>query len=377
MLVTAILIGAVFLGKSFLDGKGNSAIDHAQSKLNYLKAYINTYYLGEDEIDESDLENGIYKGYVEALGDPYSTYYTKEEYEELLESQSGEYRGIGVMVSQNRETGVINIVTVYDNTPAEEAGVLDGDILYKVEEEEVTGVDLDQVVTKIKGEEGTTVHITIYRPSTNEYIDLEVTRRTIQVPTVEYEMVDEENKIGYISITQFEMNTDEMFSSALEDLKSQGMKSVVFDLRNNPGGLYESVCNMLDELLPEGTIVYTLDKNGRKQVEVSDAECLDIPMAVLINGESASASEIFAGAVQDYKVATIIGTQSFGKGIVQSVFPLKDGSAIKLTVSKYYTPNGVNIHKKGITPDIEMEDDAKTENDEQLDRALEELRKKN
>ena len=199
----------------------------------------------------------------------------------------------------------------------------------------------------------------------------------IDVPTVEYNMVDEENKIGYIAISQFDAKTDAKMLEAIKALKKDGMKSVIFDVRNNPGGMYDTVCNMLDALLPEGTLVYTLDKNGKKVEETSDSEFMDMPMTVLINGESASASEIFAGAIQDFEAGKVIGTQSFGKGIVQSLFGLKDGSAIKLTVSKYYTPKGVNIHGTGITPDIVVEDDVETEDDEVLKKAINELVGKN
>lgn len=348
--------------------KVSSRVD---KKLDYLQFYIDRYYL--EDTKDVDLESGIYKGFVNSLGDPYSAYYTEEEYKELLESQSGEYCGIGVQVSQNLETGIITMINVFKESPAMEAGIKSGDILYKVEDEEVTGVDLDKVVTKITGEKNTIVKLTVYRESTKEYIDVDVHRRVIDVPTVEYNMIDEENQIGYIAISQFDAKTDEKMIEAIDILKKAGMKSVIFDLRNNPGGMYDTVCNMLDALLPEGILVYTLDKNGKKVKETSDAEFLDMPMTVLINGESASASEIFAGAIQDFGAGKIIGTQSFGKGIVQSLFALKDGSAIKLTVSKYYTPKGVNIHGTGITPDIEVEDDVETEEDEVIEKALEQL----
>ncbi|MCR5835314.1 MAG: S41 family peptidase [Lachnospiraceae bacterium] len=378
----AILITGVNLvrGNRLVKISNNNKVTEAtDAKLELLQKYIETFYLetNEEKADKEDLENGIYKGYVSALNDPYSQYYTKEEYDDLMESTSGEYKGIGVVVSQNDETGVITMISVYDNTPAKEAGLEDGDILYKVEGKEVTGIDIDKVVGQIRGEEGTTVHIEIYRESTKEYKEFDVERRTIEVPTVYSEMLDEEKKIGYVKVTQFDSNTDEIFSKKMKELSSQGMKSVVFDLRNNPGGNYDTVCNMLDELLPEGTVVYTLDKSGKKEIETSDAACIDIPMVVLMNENSASASEIFAGAIQDYKAGKIVGTQSFGKGIVQSVFSLPDGSAIKLTVSKYYTPNGTNIHKKGITPDVKVEDNKDTEQDEQLDEALKQLENNN
>lgn len=376
MIFTIVLgIGGCMAVNKFLGTNSEKVSDNVDEKLDYLQFYIDRYYL--EGTEDVDLESGIYKGFVSSLGDPYSAYYTAEEYNELIESQSGEYCGIGVQVSQDLETGIITMINVFEGSPAMEAGVESGDVLYKVEDEEVTGVDLDKVVTKIKGEENTIVKLTVYRESTNEYIDFDVYRRVIDVPTVEYNMVDEENKIGYIAISQFDAKTDEKMLEAIEALKKDGMKSVIFDVRNNPGGMYDTVCNMLDALLPEGTLVYTLDKNGKKVEETSDSEFMDMPMTVLINGESASASEIFAGAIQDFGAGKVIGTQSFGKGIVQSLFGLKDGSAIKLTVSKYYTPKGVNIHGTGITPDIVVEDDVETEEDEVLKKAINELVGKN
>ena len=215
----------------------------------------------------------------------------------------------------------------------------------------------------------------MYRTSEKEYIDLEITRDKVDVPTVEHKMLDKSKGIGYIQITQFEEVTYDQFKEALDDLKKQGMKSVIFDLRNNPGGLYDTVCEMLDDLLPEGTLVYTKDKDGNKQEKKSDANFLDMPMVVLQNENSASASEIFAGAIQDFRAGKIVGTQSFGKGIVQSIIPLSDGSAVKLTVEKYYTPKGVNIHGKGITPDVKVEISKGGKKDNQLQKAIEVIEK--
>ncbi|MBR3645342.1 MAG: S41 family peptidase [Lachnospiraceae bacterium] len=353
-------------------------IDTRENKLDLLKQYIDEYYI--EDTNQEELNDGAYAGYIAALGDPYSTYYTKKENEDLMMKSEGEYCGIGVIVAQDPETKAISVVDVYDNTPAKKAGMKSEDILYKVADEFVDGKELDTVISKIKGEVGTTVKIIVYRQSEDKYIDMEVERAVITIPTIEYKMLDKDKKIGYIRILQFDGNTDEAFSSALEKLKNQGMKSVIFDVRNNPGGRYDTVCNMLDELLPEGTIVYTVDKHGNKQEEKSDARCLDMPMVVLINGNSASASEIFSGAIQDYKAGTIVGTQSFGKGIVQGVFELGDGTAIKLTTSKYYTPNGINIHGKGITPDVIVGEDGEelsnnTQSlDSQLDKALDLLK---
>ena len=357
------------LGLAGLSGMA-SASDQSEvsSKMQELQSYIDRYFLFDYE--KEDEESGIYKGMMSGLGDVYTTYYTPDEYANFMESSNGSYSGIGAMLSQDYNTGIITVVKVFEGSPAEEAGIQPDDILYKVKGEEVTGEDLSLVVTDLKGEEGTDVDISMMRGT--DVLDMTITRRSIEVPTVEYKMLDE--NIGYIAISEFDDVTDEQFIAALEDLKSQGMKNLAIDLRNNGGGLVDVTCNILDQLLPEGLIVYTEDKNGDRQEEYSDAEhYFDGKMAVLVNGNSASASEIFAGAIKDYGVGTLIGTQTFGKGIVQSLFPLSDGSAIKITVSRYYTPAGNNIHGVGITPDIILERDTESEEDNQLQKAIEVL----
>ncbi|MDF2541049.1 MAG: hypothetical protein K0S47_767 [Herbinix sp.] len=344
-------------------------------KLSVLEMIVDNYFL--EETDPNAFAEGIYKGFMSSLKDPYSTYYTKEEYTALMESSSGVYCGIGAVVSQNAESGIITIVKPYKDSPAYKAGLLPGDIIYKVEGEEVTGVDLSEVVSKIKGVEGTAVKMSVVREDQNEPIELDITRKEIEVPTIEYKMLD--NKIGYIIISEFDEITVGQFKAAVNDLLKQDMKGLVIDLRNNPGGLLDSVVNMLDRLLPKGLIVYTEDKYGKRVEEnaVNDDK-VEVPMAVIINGNSASASEIFAGAVQDYKIGTIVGTTSFGKGIVQKVIPLSDGTAVKLTISKYFTPKGRNIHGTGIEPDVkvDLKDDLKkeivipVEKDNQLQEAI-------
>ena len=337
-------------------------------KMEELNDYINQYYLF-DYTDEN-VESGIYKGMMAGLGDIYTCYYTPDEYASFMESSNGNYSGIGAMLSQDYSTGIITVVQVFEGSPAEEVGLQPDDILYKVKGEEVTGQDLSLVVTDLKGEEGTAVDISVMRGT--EEIDLTVTRRKIEVPTVESRMLTD--TIGYIGITEFDDVTDDQFLSAIDELKEEGMQDLVIDLRNNGGGLVDVTCNILDELLPEGLIVYTEDKYGNRQEEYSDAEhYFDGKMAVLVNGNSASASEIFAGAIKDYGVGTLIGTQTFGKGIVQSLFPLSDGSAIKITVSRYYTPAGNNIHEVGIAPDIVLDKDTESADDNQLQKAIEVL----
>lgn len=348
--------------------KSTDEEEQINAKMEELNHYIDEYYLFDYE--EADVENGIYKGLMAGLGDIYTGYYTPEEYASFMESSNGSYSGIGAVLSQDYSNGIIQVVRAFSGSPAEEAGIMTGDILYKVEGEEVTGKDLTLVVTDLKGEEGTEVHISILRNS--DVIDLTLIRRSIEVPTVEYEMVDD--RIGYIAISEFDDVTDDQFLAAMDDLEAQGMEKLIVDLRNNGGGLVDVTCTILDRLLPEGLIVYTEDKNGNRQEEYSDAENYFAgDMAVLVNGNSASASEIFAGAIKDYGVGTLIGTQTFGKGIVQSLFPLSDGSAVKITVSRYYTPAGNNIHEVGIEPDIVLEYDADAKEDNQLQKAIEVL----
>lgn len=341
-------------------------------KLKTLEQIIDQYYLYQDEVDIDAQIEGIYAGFVNGLNEPYTTYFTAEEYKAVLESTQGTYSGIGVMVSQNASTGIISVVKAFENGPGYEAGLKKDDILYKVEGEEVTGVDVSEVVAKIKGEEGTTVNLTIYRESEDKYIDMTVERRIVETPTVEYEM--KENNIGYIQVVQFEEVTVEQFNNAIEDLQAQGMQGLIVDVRDNPGGLLTSVCDMLNRLLPEGLLVYTLDRDGNRDEKFADnEEMLDIPMIVLVNGNSASASEIFAAALQDYEWATIMGTTTFGKGIVQVIIPLQDGSAVKLTTSEYFSPNGNSIHELGVTPNIEVEFDKEAEEDNQIKAAIEEM----
>ena len=331
-----------------------------------------------DDLKEEDLENGLYSGYINALGDPYSVYYDEEQTKSLQESTSGEYSGIGVVFSQNQETKVITAVQVYENSPANEAGIQVNDILYKVGDKDVSGTDLSDVVQLIRGVENTTVDITVLRGDDAKEVTMTVTRRKIQVETVKSEMKDDQ--IGYIRVTEFDSVTYDQFKSALGSLEDQGMKGLVVDLRANPGGNLATVTQMLDLLLPKGTIVSTKDKSGHEEVISSDDEHqFTKPMSVVVDGNSASASEIFAGAIQDYGLGSIVGTTTYGKGIVQQIFDLGDGTCVKLTMAEYYTPNGRNIHKKGITPDVEVEyqqDENNPDADNQLDAALEQVRNK-
>lgn len=379
ILLVVAAVGIAFVAGRYTAGIGGSddsiITKEVVQKAESIQQVIDKLYLEEEDVQA--VQEGVYKGMVSALGDPYSVYYTKEEYDAFQESYTGEYCGIGASLLQNADTGLITIVKTFKGSPAQEAGLKTDDILYKVEGEEVTGEDLSEVVARVKGKEGTTVNVTIMRGS--EEMNLELVRKTISVPTVEYEMLD--NNTGYIIISEFDEITTSQWSEAYEALKQQGMTSLIVDLRNNPGGGLSVVAEILDSILPEGMIVYHEDKYGQREEYKSDEEHkIEVPLAVLVNGNSASASEIFAGAVKDYGIGTLVGTTTFGKGIVQQMVSLGDGSAMKVTISKYYTPSGVCIHGTGIEPDIQVEFDAeayeKDESDNQLQKAMEVLNQK-
>ena len=347
-----------------------------EKKLKSIKRLVQMYYLNEYE--EAELETGILEGYVNGLGDKYSVYYDEEETKSLMESVQGEYSGIGAVMSQDLETGVITLIRVYKDSPAMKAGLKDGDILYKVEDMEVTGKDLSEIVSHIKGEKGTEVQLTVYREGQDDEIVVTAVRDEIEIETVSYEML--KDRIGYIAVSEFEETTFGQYKSAVEELTAQGMEGLIVDLRNNPGGSLSGVCEIADYMLPEGLIVYTEDKAGeKKEYKSTGEESFDKPLAILVNGNSASASEIFSGAVQDHGTGTIVGTQTYGKGVVQSIFDLKDGTCLKLTVSEYFTPNGRTIQGKGVTPDVEVEyeyDEANPEKDNQLEKAMEVIKDK-
>lgn len=359
-----------------LEGSGKAVIGSgAENKLSKLKELVDDSYLGD--VDEDALEEGLYEGYISGLGDPYSVYYDEEATKNLMEATEGEYDGIGAVLTQNRDTGIITIVHVYEDSPAMKAGMQDGDILYKVEGEMVTGEDLSEVVSHIRGKGGTDVKLTMLRGKQNDQVELTAVRDTIEVRTVAAKMLDD--GIGYLEVSEFDSVTYDQYIDALTDLEGQGMKGLIVDLRGNPGGNLMTVCDMLDVMLPGGLIVYTEDKNGEKQEMTSDEENqFTKPMVVLVDGNSASASEIYAGAIQDYGLGKIVGTQTYGKGVVQQIFDLKDGTCVKLTIAEYYTPKGRNINGKGITPDVEVEykaDEDHPEKDNQLDAAVKELKK--
>ena len=340
-------------------------------KLSILEDTIQKHFW--KEVAEEDLEEGVYKGILEALEDPYSVYYTPEELLDLQQQTEGIYYGIGAYISQNTDVGYVQISKVMKNTPAEESGLLQGDYIYKVNGEDMFDKDSTYVVSKIKGEEGTKVMITVLRETESDPLEIEVERRKIESPTVEYEMYD--NGMAYIQIVEFDLVTTAQFETAYKQAKQDGMKGLIIDLRSNPGGNLSTVCDIARMILPKGLIVYTEDKYGeRVEYSCDGSQQIEVPLVVLTDGYSASASEILAGAVKDYGIGTLVGTTTYGKGIVQKVISLTDGSAVKLTVSTYYTPNGNNIHEKGVTPDIEVPFDAEqyiAGVDNQLEKAKE------
>lgn len=340
LLVTMVLVTTAFVDK----------YHYVDKKLQAIEAVLKDYYVGD--IDEQKLEEGIYKGFVAGVGDAYTNYYTSDEYASFKEKSSGMYAGIGIQMTLQTYDNSIEVTEVFEGSPAEKAGIKPKDRIIKAAGKRVTGDEFEILPTLVKGTPGTTVDITVYRPSEEKNYDFTIERASVASPTVYFRMLD--NEVGYIQIKQFEAVTYDQFKVALDKLKKEKAKGLVLDLRDNPGGLLNIVEQIADELVPEGIIVSTKDKQGKGSEYYSDSKYTDIPMVVLINGNSASASEVLAGALKDYSRAELIGTTTFGKGVVQTIIPLSDGSAIKLTTSQYFTPSGVCIQGIGIAPDYEV-----------------------
>lgn len=342
------------------DGIGSEV----EGKLNAIDSVLESFYFGD--VDDETAKDNIYKAYLSSYGDKYTMYYTADEYKALKESTNGKFYGIGAVCQLSGEGGVL-LVDVYDNGAGYQAGLRSGDRVVNVDGRDITDMELSSAVALIKGDKGTSVTLEVIRGT--ERLTFSAVRDAVEAKTVSYTLLD--NNIGYLSISQFEEVTTKQFKAAVEDLQSQGMKGLVIDIRNNPGGLLDTVVGMLKYMLPDGLIVYTEDKQGnRKEYKGQDNDEFNLPLAVIVNDNSASASEIFAGAIQDYGKGTIIGTQTYGKGIVQTVKPLTDGSAIKFTIAKYFTPKGQDIHGKGVTPDMVVEYDTDADVDTQLDAAI-------
>ena len=373
VLVVALAAGGVkFVQQRQYDGVLSDS-SHVQ-KIEYLEKMIDQEYLGE--VDNAEMAEGIYAGLVYGLGDVYSRYYTADEYAQETASTDGAYAGIGISIQKNKNGGV-QIAECYEGGPGAEAGLQTGDVITAINDTDVTDMELSDVVSLIRENKDNTIVLTVFRENEEKSREISVDVMDVELPSVFGEMLDK--KTGYIQITQFTGVTPQQYKDMFAELKDKGMERLVIDLRDNPGGLLTSVCDILREILPEGLIVYTEDKYGNREEETCDGKHqLDMPLAVLVNENSASASEIFAGAVQDHEVGTIVGTTTYGKGVVKELRQLSDGSAVKLTVSNYYTPNGNSINKVGIKPDVEVKlasellnkDEITHEEDNQLQKAL-------
>lgn len=369
-----ILVAALARGIHRIQGFSGTELPR-DTKIQTIEKYLDRYYV--DEVDKEDMVEMMYAGLVAGVGDPYTAYMSKEELESFMEDTEGSFQGIGVEVTTDPTDNSIVVIAPIPNAPAEKVGILSGDKIIKVDGEDISGLNLNSVISKVKGEEGTTVKITVYREATNEILDFTVERKSIEVSSVTHRMM--EDNIGYIKLSGFHANSYDQFKKAYDELTAQGMKGLILDVRNNPGGLLDIAVKIADELVPEGTIVYTVDKSGERKDSLSDEKHIEVPLILLVNGYSASASEVLAGAVQDMNVGKLVGTQTFGKGLVQGLFPLSDGSALKITIQKYYTPKGVCIQGEGITPDyiVELPEEHKynvripEEEDTQLQKAVE------
>ena len=388
---TLLVVGIVYLGigiqNSIAQNENNSGsveLDDSSAinsdtiaKLQTLEQTIDRYYY-LDEVSNEEMQDGIYKGLLDSLGDPYSEYYTPEELDALLEQSEGVYYGIGAYVSLDTEKNLPKISGVMKGSPAEEADLRANDLIYEVSGVSTYGLTLNEAVSLIKGEEGTEVTLTLIRDGESDYLEVTLTRRRVEAPTVEYAMLD--GRIGYIQVTEFDSVTVNQFAEALSTVKNSAAQGIILDLRGNPGGNLDAVVDMCNMILPEGMIVYTEDKYGNREEYTSDGENeLKLPLVVLVDMNSASAAEIMAGAIKDHGIGTLVGTTTFGKGIVQQIMSFRDGSAIKLTISAYYTPNGNNIHGIGIEPDVLCEFDGEAyygsedHPDNQLEKAKEVL----
>ena len=373
VLVVALAAGGVkFVQQRQYNGVLSDS-SHVQ-KIEYLEKMIDQEYLGE--VDNDEMAEGVYAGLVYGLGDVYSRYYTADEYAQETASTDGAYAGIGVSIQKNKNGGV-QIAECYEGGPGADAGLQTGDVITAINDTDVTDMELSDVVSLIRENKDKTIVLTVFRENEEKSREISVDVTDVELPSVFGEMLDK--KTGYIQITQFTGVTPQQYKDMFTELKDKGMERLVIDLRDNPGGLLTSVCDILREILPEGLIVYTEDKYGNREEETCDGKHqLDMPLAVLVNENSASASEIFAGAVQDHGVGTIVGTTTYGKGVVQELRQLSDGSAVKLTVSNYYTPNGNSINKVGIKPDVEVKlasellnkDEITHEEDNQFQKAL-------
>ena len=360
-LILMVAAGAGFVLSQRKSGEALGLTEKAKTMMEYL----DQYYI--DDVDYDKLDESVYRAIADSQGDPYTTYMNAEEVNVFLASNEGSFYGIGVVVSMDPTTGELVVNSVLEDSASSEAGILPGDIIVGVDGEDVAGKDLDYVVGRIRGEKGTEVTVTVERDSKEQ--DFTLKRAQVTLDSVSYEMLPD--NVGYIRLTQFRKNSTEQFQEALDTLKAAGMQGLIVDLRNNPGGLVDTVEAIGNLLVPQGLFFYTIDYNGNREDHECTGTGLGMPLVLLVNGGSASASEILAGAVKDRGVGTLVGTQTFGKGVVQQMYFLGDGSAMKITMQRYYTPSGASIHKLGIAPDVEAELAADATEDTQLQKARE------
>lgn len=363
VLCGALVFGALvpaLLGTGVFFSSGDSAVNSASvTKLKQLESLIQKYYYEPDTVEVSTEEDGLYKGLLESLGDPYSEYYTADEMQQLSSSLQGVFGGIGAWISTDKTTGYPKIAGVIDDTPAQKAGLREDDIIYKVDGEDCAGMSTDEVVSKVRGEVGTDVTLTIARSGEPDYLEITITRDTISEQMVSSKVTDEDSRIGYLALAEFTEVATDQFKDALSDLYDQGIQALILDLRGNPGGEVDVVTSIANEIIPKGLVFYMEARDGDKTEYTADGKDeMQIPLVVLVNGNSASASEILSGAIQDSGKGIILGEQTYGKGVVQTVYNLTDGSAVKLTVAHYFTRNGNDINKVGITPDVKVDFDS-------------------
>lgn len=343
-------------------------------KLKKVMGVIEKEYLMDYDI--KDLEEGAIRGLLDALEDPYTSYFDLDQTEEFLTETEGDYEGVGMYISVDTEKETVIVLSPIKGSPAEEAGVLPGDYIVEINGESMVGVTLEEVAAKLKGISGSTVKVKFERYNSEgkkEIIEKTLERRKVELTAFEYEILD--GNIGYVTFASFDENVKEKFDEAYKELiKNKKVNGLILDLRDNPGGLLDVAVYVADSLLPTGKIVYTVDKNQKQEVEYSDSKCVDVPIVVLVNENSASASEIMAAAIKDYG-GKIVGTTTYGKGLVQKFISLRDGTYVKVTISEYFSPNGNKINKKGVEPDVVVEQNNETKEDEQLQKAIEEIKK--
>jgi carboxyl-terminal processing protease len=356
ILTAALTASAIYMVNSyntkyFIGFDSKSVSLENVNKFNQVRKILKDDYY--QKVDENTLVEGAVSGLADSLKDPYTVYFNKDQMKAFMEKSEGSYVGIGVSVNTDAN-GILNIIEPFDNSPAKAAGMNQGDKIVKVGDTDVTSIrDENMIISMIKGVENTKVKITVYRPSEDKYIQFDIVRKRIKTSNIKSEVM--EGNIGYIKLVMFDSEIAGYFKKDLDNMLSKGIKGLIIDLRDNPGGSYEQVVEIADRLLPEGTIVYTEDRAGKRQTKLSNKAALGLPIVILTNGNSASASEILAGAVKDNGRGTLVGTKTFGKGLVQELKLLNDGSGIKVTISRYFTPSGVCIQGIGIKPDIEID----------------------